>query len=135
MIPIVASIANAVVGGVVGAVNKRQDRKAAEQQAVAKLAAAKQQGAHEVTLNDQELERINAKIKGTSWLDEFVTVSVYLVFYGIGIGAVASAFGYPQVLSGVTEAIVALQALGVDVGLLIEAVTFSAVGLTLWRRL
>jgi hypothetical protein len=53
----------------------------------------------------------------------------------IVVGGVAAAFGYSQVLAGVGLAVTALVNAGVDVGFLMEAVTMSAVGLSVWRKL
>ena len=44
-----------------------------------------------------------------------------------------AAFGFPQMLDGVVLAIKALVEAGVDIGMLIMAVVFAAIGMKLWR--
>lgn len=114
---------------------KRQENRAADASAKAKLAQAQEEGSHTLSVNDQELERINAAVKKDSWLDEFVTVSLYALFYGIGAGSMLTAFGRPEMLEGILLAVRTLVEIGVDVGFLMEAVTLAAVGLVVWRKL
>lgn len=114
---------------------KREERKLAQKQIEGKLAAAKIEGAQQVTFNDQELERLSTQQKANSWTDEYATVSILSVFNIIAVGGIAAAFGEPRVLEGMGIAITALVQAGVDVGFLIEAVTLAAVGLTVWRKI
>lgn len=113
----------------------REARKMAKEQGQAKLAVAKQEGWQKLQLNDQEWEQLAIQSTTGSWKDEYVTVSVVSVFNLLVVGGLSAAFGEPRVLEGLSIAIQALTAAGVDVGFVMEAVVLSAVGLSVWRKL
>ena len=117
-----------------GLLSKRQERKQARETAISKLQQTRQDGNLQVELNDQELERVLAGDLSTTWKDEYVTVSLVSIINIIIVGGVANAFGYPQLLEGIVQAIVTLYEVGVDIGFLLEAVVLAAVGLTVWRK-
>ena len=131
----VASILGMFIEPVAGIFKKREERKLAKVQNNGKHAEARQQNAAEVTFNDQELEHILAAQKQHSWTDEYATVSLLSILNLIVLGGIAAAFGYSQVLAGIGIAVTALVNAGVDVGFLMEAVTLSAVGLSVWRKI
>lgn len=112
----------------------REERKSARATARAKVATAKQEGQNQIVFNDQELEQLHASQKKDSWLDEFTTLSVYSIFYGVIVGSIAAAFGWPGMLEGLLSALAILTQIGVDVGFLLEAVTLASVGLVVWRK-
>jgi hypothetical protein len=114
---------------------KREERKLAKVQVEGKLAEARQNNDAQVTFNDQELEVVLAQQKQHSWVDEYATVSVLSVFNLIVIGGIAAAFGHTEILAGIGIAVTSLVNAGVDVGFLLEAVTLSAVGLSVWRKI
>lgn len=118
----------------VGIVTKRQDRKIAKDAAKAKLTMASMENAQKLELNKDEYEIIATKGLESSWKDEYATVSVVSILNLIVFGGIASAFGYPQVLTGVGTAVQALTAAGVDVGFLMQAVVLAAVGLSVWKK-
>ena len=114
--------------------NKRTARKQAREELAGKLAVAKATGAQEVTFNEQELQGITRMEGKNSWKDEYATVSILSILNLIVVGGIASAFGYPQILEGVGGAMLALDAMGVRVGFLMEAVVGAAVGFSLYRK-
>lgn len=131
----ITAVASALIAPVADIFKARQHRKAAKEQAEAKLKVAKQQGWQNLQLNDQEWEQLAVQSKKDSWVDEYATVSVLSVFNLLVLGGVAAAFGEPRVLEGLSIAIQAITAAGVDVGFIMEAVVLAAVGLSVWRKL
>lgn len=130
------------IGGLLGGIakpvtdvlNKRTERKMAEEAAKAKIKLNQQQGDQTVELTDAEAEALRWRSEGQSWKDEFVTVLVVgSVFFGMFAGSVLEAFGYPELLSAVLRSVAELEAAGVRVGFLCEAVVLAAVGLKIWR--
>lgn len=117
-----------------GIYGKRQDRKAAAESARAKLAQATSSNSQELNLNKDEWEHLNIKGMGETWKDEYVTVSIISIFNIIVIGGILSAFGYPELLLGVSTAIRSLNLVGVDIGFLMEAAVLAGLGLSIWKR-
>jgi hypothetical protein len=115
-------------------INKRQDRKIAREAANAKLAQARNDDVQEINLNKDEWEHLQVEGMSNTWKDEYVTVSIVSVLNLIVFGGIASAFGYPQILQGIGEAMVALSAAGVDMGFLMEAAVLAGLGLSIWKR-
>lgn len=112
----------------------REQRKAAREAAHAKLVQAKAENIQQLELNKDELEHLQVQSLGQSWKDEYVTVSVVSILNIIVVGGIASAFGYPQVLTGVGTAVQALSSAGVDVGFVLEATILAAIGLNIWKK-
>ena len=115
-------------------ITKRQDRKAAQQTAKNKLMQSKANNHQALELNKDEWEQLNVVGMDTTWKDEYVTVSVISIFNIIVIGGLASAFGYPEILTGIITAITALSAAGVDIGFILEATILAGLGLSIWKR-
>jgi len=113
---------------------KREQRKAAREAASAKLVQGKADGLHQLELNKDEWENLQVKGMDNSWKDEYVTVSVVSILNVIVVGGLASAFGYPEILTGIATAITALQVAGVDIGFLLEAAILAGLGLSIWKR-
>jgi len=113
---------------------KRQERKLLKEAAVSKLAQSAQDNTQSLNLNKDEWEALNIKGMDHTWKDEYVTVSVVSILNAIVIGGIASAFGYPQILTGVGTAIAALGTAGVDIGFLLEAAVLAGLGLSIWKR-
>ena len=84
-------------------------------------------------MTDAEWESIASEKQDSTWKDEYITVSVASILNLIVIGGIAAAFGEPRVLEGVSIALKALSDAGVDMGTLLTAVVFAAIGLKLWR--
>ena len=122
------------LGPVIDLFKARSERKAAQANAVAKLRQSRSDNEAKVEFTDQEWEAIAAAALDKTWRDEYVTVSVLSVFNIIVIGGILSAFGYPQVLTGIGTAVQALTQVGVDVGFLLKAVVLAGVGLSVWRK-
>ena len=115
-------------------VQKRQERKLAQQSAKNKLMQSKQDNHQAINLNKDEWEQLNVSGMDTTWKDEYVTVSVLSIFNIIVIGGLLAAFGYPQILEGVAIAMTSLAEVGVDVGFLMEAAVLAGLGLSVWKR-
>jgi hypothetical protein len=129
------AIINAVAGPVIGIFQKKQERAAAREALAGKIAAAKQQGDLTLNLNDQEAEAIGVAMTEKTWRDEYVTVSVMSIFNVIVLGGILDAAGYPQVLTGISTAVLTLVEIGVDVGFLMTVTVMAGLGLTALRRI
>lgn len=129
----VLSVIQGLVAPVSNIFAKREERKINKDTLKGKLQQARQGDATQITLTDAEWETVSTSLQDSTWKDEYVTVSVVSIFNLYIIGGIASAFGYPQVLEGTTEGIQALVAAGVDLGMILTAVVFAAIGLKLWR--
>jgi len=114
---------------------QRGERKAAEKAAKAKLEQSRHDSSYKVELSDQEWEALAASNQNGSWKDEYVTVSIVSIVNMIVVGGIAAAFGYTQVLEGLSLAISALVAAGVDMGFLITATVLAALGMHIKRSL
>ena len=130
----IASIVTGLFKPVASIINKRQERKQLKEQAVAKLAQSAQDDTQAINLNKDEWEALNVSGMQHTWKDEYVTVSVVSILNIIVVGGLATAFGYPQVLSGIGTAIKALGEVGVDIGFLLEATILAGLGLSIWKR-
>lgn len=127
-------ILGAVLSPVKDIINKREDRKQAHQAANAALSAAQQENATKIELSDQQLEHILAGGLGTSWKDEYVTVSVVGIINATMLGGILAAFGYDGFIKGVVLGVNTLVTVGVDVGFILNAVIMAAIGLSIWRK-
>lgn len=123
----------AIVSPIANIFIKKEERKTTKIQAEGKLALAKNNNEKEITLTDQEWEAICASKQDTTWKDEYVTVLGTSPYLLIVVGAILAAFGYPEILTGITSAIKQLKEVGVDVGHIVEVVVYAALGLKLWR--
>ena len=115
-------------------INKRQERKILKDAAIAKLSQSAQDDKQSINLNKDEWEALNVKGMDHTWKDEYVTVSVVSILNIIVVGGLATAFGFPQVLTGIGTAIKALGDVGVDIGFLLEATILAGLGLSIWKR-
>jgi hypothetical protein len=125
---------SALFAPIAGIFTAREQRKAAKEAALGKLAQASQEGALKVELNKDEYEIVATQGLASTWKDEYATVSVVSILNIIVIGGVASAFGHPEVLEGIIASVVALTEVGVDVGFLLEATVLAAIGLSVWKK-
>jgi hypothetical protein len=116
---------------------KKEERKIARDAIQGQLAAAKQTGEQEVTVNDQHLDQILASQNQFSWKDEYVTVSVVGIINAVMLGGLLQGFGYPAFLEGVIVGIKALAEVlqnGGDLGFIMKATVMTAIGLNVWRK-
>lgn len=130
--PIVAAITN-VVAPISKIFTKREERKINKDTIKGKIQQARQGDATAITLTDAEWETVSTGLQDSTWKDEYVTVSVVSIFNLFIIGGISAAFGHPEILEGTTLGIQALVAAGVDLGMILTAVVFAAIGLKLWR--
>ncbi len=112
----------------------RQKRKSAKDAAIAKLTQGAQDNVQTLELNKDEWEALNVQGMQGTWKDEYVTVSIVSILNLIVLGGILTAFGYPQVLTGVGTAMVALTKAGVDIGFLMQAAVLAGLGLSVWKR-
>jgi len=134
MLGLISKVLGAVVKPLSSMYTKNQDRKQAKETGRAKLSQAKLSNETQITLSDAEWEAINAANQDSSWKDEYVTIIITLPVVGILAGAVWLAYaGDARLLTGTVEGIRALNEAGVDMGEMMTAVVFAAVGLKLWR--
>lgn len=126
----------AIIGGVTGFLNKRQDRKMAESSAQAKLVQSKQDNNAAIQFSDSEWEALSKRGENESWKDEYVTIIITLPIPLILIGAIAAAFtGDTKLLEGVNTGIANLAALGLNMGELMYIVVLAAVGIKGFKSL
>ncbi len=132
---IIGDVVGTVVKPVTDLVKNNQDHKAAHRAAVDKIRAATVEGAQNLELTDAEAEALRWENEQDGWKDEYVTIVITAPIALIIIGAVAAAFGHPEVLTGATTALKELKNVDIDLGFLMEAVVLAAVGLKVWRKL
>jgi len=88
----------------------------------------------QVELNRQEWELLHKWSEESTWRDEYITVSVVAIWNAVVIGAIAAAFGYPQILEGIKSAVITLNEIGVNVGLIMEVTIFAGLGIYAWKK-
>lgn len=132
---VVSTVAGIVTKPLFDVVGKWIDRKRAKDTLKAKAKLAKQEDATNITLTDAEWEAAAASEQGGTWKDEFVTVVMTYPYWGLFMGCLILAiWDNPAVLEGTIAGIEAIEALGVNVGRLLEIVVYAAVGLKIWRK-
>jgi hypothetical protein len=131
---IIGTAAQAVVAPVASVLNKRQETKQLNRTVDAKLAEKKLDSSTEIALTDKEWENIGKRNETTSWKDEYVTVSVVSIFNLILLGGILTAFGQPQLLQGITEALTAFNAMGVNIGDIMKVTIYAALGIYAFRK-
>lgn len=140
-----------ITGGFIGAAKDafvaRRESKDLEKTLEAKIIEQKESGSQAIELSTKEWEVLRAWQQEGTWKDEYVTVSVVLIFNIIIVGAILQAFGYPQVLEGITLAIRTLNEVMVTanlatgetewtpMGTLISVTIFAAIGVYSWKKL
>ena len=134
MAHLLSGLITGLVSPVTALLSKRTARKAAREAASAAIKHAVVSGAKEVTFNEQELSGVSRLEAKNSWKDEYATVSILSILNIIVLGGIASAFGYPQILEGIQGAMLTLDAIGVRIGFLMEAVVGAAVGFSLYKK-
>ena len=138
-------------GGIIDAAKDaftaRTERKEAEAGLEAAITMQKESGAQEIALSEKQWEILQAWKNESTWKDEYVTVSVVSIFNIIVIGALAQAFGFPQILAGIEQAVLTLNTVMVTtnsvtgepdwtpIGVLISTTIFVALGVYGWKKI
>ena len=113
---------------------KKEERKKVKIEGEAKLAIAKQNGETNITLTDQEWEAIGVSKQDSTWKDEYVTIVITSPIVLIIVGSVWYAItGDMNLLNGSVMALNKLTGIGLDMGDLMTAVVYAAIGLKVWR--
>jgi hypothetical protein len=127
-----------IIKPITDVLNKKQDRKIAKDAINGQLSAARQADETTITVNDQHLEAVLAESMGTTWKDEYVTLSLVGIINGIMLGGVLHGFGYPAFLEGIITGVQALAQIldsGSELGFILKATVLAAIGLNVWRKL
>lgn len=125
--------AGSIVKSIAGIFTANTRRKQAKESGIQKILQAQVDGGNSLNMSDAEWEAVNASKADSSWKDEYVTVVCTSPYVLIIIGAVANAFGAPEILQGAMTGIQKLQDIEIDVGEMVKVVVYAAVGLKLWR--
>ena len=132
---VVTQALSAIVSPLASVFNKRTDRKIQKDSIRGKLSQVKQEDATNITLTDAEWETVGQSLQGETWKDEYVTIIITSPLVLILVGSIVAAFTEDtRLLDGVAAGLTSLAALGVDMGFLMNAVVFAAVGLKVWRN-
>jgi len=113
-----------------GAFGKRTERKINQDTITGELAKAKVDGAHQISLSEKQWEMLSKQAEAGTWKDEFITVTVMSIFIIIILGAIASAFGFPQILEGIKLAIAELNIAldGTTLGQIMQVTVYAGLG-------
>ena len=137
MIPLLVGLARTAVEAVSGGVRRRQERRAAEVTAAAKLRQGAQDDAHARELAGQvsraEWEAISRRAEAGTWKDEYVTVVVTLPLLTLFAGALLEVAGITAVSAAAREMIAALDALDGRYADILWSVLLAAIGLRVLR--
>ena len=112
-----------------------QDRKKSATTAKYKVLQAKEDATNTLNLTDAEWESIAASKQDSSWKDEYITVVVTLPIPLLILGGVIQAYSpeSSQLLTGTVEGIKAINNLEGNLGEMLLAVVYGAIGLKIWR--
>ena len=134
----IASMIGSVVGGVVKPVadlaGKNVERKKARDTINGQVALAKLDNQHSVNVGVHDWERLSKATEGSTWKDEYVTLSVFSLFNLLVVGSIASGMGFEWgggVVDGVRLAIVELNAIDGLVGKLVLLTASAALSVKL----
>ena len=131
----IKKLASALISPIASIFNKRTDRKIQKDAIKGKVNLAKQQDATNITLTDSEWETVGQSLQSETWKDEYVTLIITSPLVLILTGSIVASFTEDtRLLEGVAAGLQSLAALGVDMGFLMNAVVFAAVGLKVWRN-
>lgn len=126
-----------IIGGLVKPVAEvftaREKRKQAKQEGLNQIYKAQVDGENSLNLTDAQWEAVAAEGNAASWKDEYVTVTMTAWIWMALVGAVASAYGKPEILQGVKTFVEFCTSNDVQIGWLTGMVVSAAVGLKVWR--
>lgn len=129
----IGKIIQAAIAPVASIFTAREARKQAKTTGMQKIQEAQLDNDSKLQLTVAEWEVLNSDPQNLSWKDEYVTVIGTLPYPLVTLGALAAAFGRPEILDGSLRGIAELQRIGIDVGMVFLMVTSAAVGLKIWR--
>ena len=137
MIPILSALAGPVVQAVSGAVTRRQERKAADASAAAKLRQSAQDDAHAREMAGQlsrdEWEAIGRRAESGTWKDEYVTLIVTLPLVTLFVGALLEAVGIDSVSAAGRAMVETLNSLEGAYADLLLYVVLAAIGIRAFK--
>lgn len=111
-----------------------QDRKTQKEIAQAKIKEATIQGQTQLELTTAQWEALAVAQTENTWKDEYVTIIVTSPIALLLLGGIVGAFtGDMRLIEGVTGGVIAIEQTGVDMGDMITAVVFAAIGLRVIR--
>jgi hypothetical protein len=124
-----------VVGFIKDLYTARQEHKANVEIAKAAVKQASIEGQTQLELTSAQWEALAVAQTANSWKDEYVTIVITSPIALLLLGGLVGAFtGDTSVLVGVSTGIAAIEAVGVDMGFLMSAVTLAAIGLKFIRK-
>jgi len=123
------------VAPIAGVVKANVERKQAHETLNSQLLTQKETDETNITVSKDQLEAVLSQGLGTSWKDEYATLSILSIINGIVVGGVLHGFGYPQFMQGILIGVEAMNTLGIHVGALVTTVVAAAIGVTTLKRL
>ena len=131
----ITSLFTSAVSGVTKVFVEKQKRKTLAVSTKAKLNQSVQDGKLKVTLTDSEWEAIKAHGEQGTWKDEYVTILITFPYLMLILGSVSLIFfDDSRLTASAIGALDAMDKVGIDMGFLMEAVVFAAIGLKIWRK-
>ena len=135
MIGGLANLASAVVEGVSGYFGKREERRLAGETGKAKLAQAKVDGKHEISMSRAEWEAVAIRASDNSWKDEFWTVVLAGPFIMLIVGSFGVVFvGDDRLLVAANLAIENIAKAGIEYGYVLGVAVLAAFGVRFRRK-
>lgn len=129
---IVTELIGGVAGPVVTYLNKRTERKQAQDAIKGQVALAKEKGDQQVNVDVGKWELASKEQETGTWKDEYVTVSVMSIFNGVVLFSVGAALGMEKAglaLTGLLDAVGTLTEMGVPVGTLMAFTVGAALSI------
>jgi len=131
---ILKSVAGAIISPVTKAIETHQVNKTKRQELDTKIKVAKLEGNERLELTRNEIDMVRVQNMASTWTDEYVIVSLFSIVNMTIFGGIAYAMGYPLFLEGIAKGVGSLVLAGVNVGNLITVAAYSALGITVYRR-
>jgi len=132
-------VTQAIVGAVSGAIapivsifTKKTERKAAKDAINGQVAIAKLDNEAAVSIQASDWEIVSKSQETGTWKDEYITISVFMVFNAVILGSVAAAFGFPGgelLVTGVLTGVQTLDGLQGRVGELMMVVAYAGLSI------
>jgi len=136
-------VKEAIVGAVSGAVapivsifTKKTERKAAQDAINGQVHIAKLNNEAQVSIQASDWEIASKGAEASTWKDEYITLSVFMIFNAVIIGSVASAFGWSggtELVQGVLSGVKVLDSLDGNVGELVMVTAYAGLSIKFIR--